>query len=75
VAGESVGRSDVGEDVNDDTDDGVDDESEVGGIGDIDVAVIVEDRSRVFTLEINCPRCLGCVSQCFARIGGASLSL
>jgi hypothetical protein len=75
VAGESVGQSDVGEDVNEDTDDSEDDESEVGGIGDIDAAVIVEDRSRVLTLEVNCPRCLGCVSQCFERIGGASLGL
>ena len=74
MAGESGGQSEVGEDVTEDKDDDVD-EFEVGGMCDIDAAVIVEDRSHVLTLGINCPRYRGCVSQCFERIGGASLGL
>ena len=70
--GEPNGRSDIGDDDNDeDREEGRDDSDEFVGVGGIEVGVMVSDRSRA--LEINCPLCGGCISQCF-KLEGASLS-
>ena len=56
--GEPKGRSEVGDDESEeDRDDGKEGRDEVAGVGGIDVAVMVADRSRPFRLAIvvNCP--------------------
>jgi hypothetical protein len=74
VDGEPNGRSDVGdddrEDDTDDTDDTDDGCVDSVGVGGNDAGTMVDDLSRA--LLINCPRYLGCVSQCLA-FEGASL--
>lgn len=69
--GEPNGRSEIGdEDKDEDSEDGSDGSDDSVGVGMADDGVMVDERSRALT---NCPRYLGCVSQCL-ELEGASLS-